>query len=681
MPDSPSRLGRYELIAEIGRGGMADVKLAMQHGPTGFEKLVVLKILHDDLANDPVTVEMMRDEAKLSALVKHPNVVDVFELGESDGHTFIAMEYLEGESLLSLLDKGVSGKRLDPLSMARIAADVAEGLDAAHTLKSPEGRPLTVVHHDISLGNIFVLYSGHVKLLDFGVAKVARRASSKNLATALAADAKVFVGKLAYMAPEKLDERPGDKRSDLWSLGCVLWESLTSKRLFKGANDIEIVREVRYVNVPPPSTLIAEVPKELDAIVLKCLQRDPIRRYQTAKELAVALEAVLTANSYPAKNYKIGTYMMQTFADRIAARERLLRAVAGPHRPSAELLGAAFSGGDASRDSLPVLDSLDPIAELISGANQVVLPEGSTGADAAIAVPGAAASHLAGIVDTTNVLSTTSSVMEIFGAPPPQSAAVAVPVNEPEPAAQNPFEEDEVAETIYDVVPANAEASRSLRYEADPSWNRSKQGEKLKELQRKAQAMRENPGGRRKVIPFAIGGGVVLLLVMIVAIKSCGGGNTAAPVAKPAPVVIDAAVAMIAIDAPPAVVAVVVPDAAEPVAPEEIEMPLDEAAVKPPDKPKHDDKPRPKPAKSAPQYYAEGLVAWKKNDRKAAYALFTEGRRASSTYANNWYGLGLVHDKAGRKKEARTAYERYLKLAPNAPNGAKLRDHIKKNLM
>src|SRR5687767_3854891 len=154
---------------------MAEVKLAMQRGPAGFEKLVVLKVLHEELAKDKAVVDMLLDEAKYSALIKHPNVVDTYELGEVDGQYFIAMEYLEGEPLLSVLDKGASdpAKKLDALSMARIIADTAEGLDAAHTLKSRDGKPLNFVHHDISLGNIFVLYSGQVKLLDFGVAKVA----------------------------------------------------------------------------------------------------------------------------------------------------------------------------------------------------------------------------------------------------------------------------------------------------------------------------------------------------------------------------------------------------------------------------------------------------------------------------------------------------------------------------
>jgi serine/threonine protein kinase len=651
-------LGRFELIAEIGRGGMADVTLALQREP---KKLVVIKRVHEELAADRALVDMLLAEAKLSAQIKHPNVVEVFEHGEADGRSFIAMEYLEGEPLLGVLDKGFAGPKLDPLSMARIVADTAKGLEAAHALKSPEGKPLGIVHHDISLGNIFVLYSGNVKLLDFGVAKVSRKSATKS------AD-QVF-GKLAYMAPEKLVDRdgrtlPGDRRSDIWSLGCVLWEALTFKRLFKGANAVELIREVRYVQVPPPSTVNKDSPPELDAIALKALQRDPKHRYQSAQEMTDAIEAVLSAKGYSPKNFKIAAYMMKEFEDVIAARERLIREVTGPNRPSAAVIDAAFGEDKRERrtSSLPPSVHFD-FEALVAASGPIVLPEGSTGAD--VAQPSGEASAAMVPVAVTE----SSGLLEVPGAPPPASAAVMVD-------DQNPFEVDDVAETVYDVVPANAEASRALRYEADPSWNRGKHGEGIKELQRRAQEARDNPNriDWKRYAPFAAGGAILLVMIVVLA-KSCGGEKKKppAPVAKPAvetPVVVDAAIAM----TPDAAI-----DAAE--VPEEIEMPADEVPEKPAVADKPPEKDRPKPSKSAQALYAQGLAAWKKKDMKSAYALFTEGRRANSKYANNWYGLGLVHEKAGRKRDARTAYERYLSLQPKAPNAAKLRDHIKKNLM
>src|SRR5258706_14605802 len=198
----PHRLGRYELITRIGQGGRADVQLALQRGPAGFEKLVVVKLVHDSLATQKAFGDMLLDEARVAALVKHPNVVDIYDLGVADGRYFIAMEYLEGEPLLAVLRAGREGQRLDVLSTARVIADTAEGLDAAHELRSMAGDPIGLVHHDVSLGNIVVLYSGQVKLVDFGVAKATQSAVAHTK----------LGGKFRYMAPAKLRGGTGHRR-------------------------------------------------------------------------------------------------------------------------------------------------------------------------------------------------------------------------------------------------------------------------------------------------------------------------------------------------------------------------------------------------------------------------------------------------------------------------------------
>src|SRR5512139_2323615 len=271
-----SKLGRYELITRIGQGGMAEVQLAVQRGPAGFEKLVVVKLIHEKLAKEKTFVDMLLDEARVAALVKHPNVVDIYDLGQVDGRYFIAMEYLEGEPLLALLRAGREGNRLDALSTARLIADTAEGLDAAHELRSLGGEPLGLVHHDVSLGNIVVLYNGQVKLVDFGVAR----------ATQVAGPSGKVHGKIGYMAPEKLRGHPGDRRSDVWSLGVVLWEALTLRRLFRGNDERETMQMVLDYPVPLPSQICPDVPADADPIVMRALERDPDRRYATAKELS-----------------------------------------------------------------------------------------------------------------------------------------------------------------------------------------------------------------------------------------------------------------------------------------------------------------------------------------------------------------------------------------------------------
>ncbi|HWU88587.1 MAG TPA: protein kinase, partial [Kofleriaceae bacterium] len=327
-----SKLGRYELITRIGEGGMAEVQLALQRGPAGFEKLVVVKLVHENLASQKDFVDMLLDEARVAALLKHPNVVDIYDLGQADGRFFIAMEYLEGEPLLAVLRAGREGKRLDILSTARLIADTAEGLDAAHELRSMGGDPIGLVHHDVSLGNIVVLYNGQVKLVDFGVAKATQSVSQQRRVQ----------GKFSYMAPEKLRGAPGDRRSDLWSLGVVLWEALTLKRLFKGASERDTMRQVLESELPAPSKVNGEVATELDPIVMRALQRDPEQRYATAKEMATDLEEVLRTQGYGGKNDKIAKYMQATFASHIEARKRLLQEVSSKGRASADVLEAAF---------------------------------------------------------------------------------------------------------------------------------------------------------------------------------------------------------------------------------------------------------------------------------------------------------------------------------------------------
>ncbi|MBA3453728.1 MAG: serine/threonine protein kinase, partial [Deltaproteobacteria bacterium] len=339
----PSRLGRYELITQIGQGGMAEVQLAIQRGPAGFEKLVVVKLVHANLATQKAFVDMLLDEARMAALVKHPNVVDIYDLGEAEGRYFIAMEYLEGEPLLAVLRAGREGKRLDPLSTGRLISDTAEGLEAAHDLRTMAGEPIELVHHDVSLGNIVVLYNGQVKLVDFGVAKATTAAGPR---------AKVQ-GKFSYMAPEKLQGDAGDRRSDIWSLGCVLWESLTLRRLFKGGNDADTMKQVLETRIPKPSTVNADVPQEFDAIVMKALERSPDKRYSTAKAMARDIEEVLREYRYGGRNDVIAKYMQATFESHITARKKLLQEVSSKGRASKDILEAAFNE--------PVLASGSPV--------------------------------------------------------------------------------------------------------------------------------------------------------------------------------------------------------------------------------------------------------------------------------------------------------------------------------
>lgn len=311
-------LGNYEILQSIGSGGMAEVFLARHAGPMGFEKILVLKCIHPHLANQKNFVDMFLDEARLAARINDPRVVQIHELGEANGTYFMAMEYLAGESLSTVLKASIRGGPSLPSHLAaRIVADAAAGLHTAHELRDTKGRPLEVVHRDVSHGNIVVLYSGAVKLLDFGVAK-----ARDSLQTTSAGERK---GKYGYMSPEQVRGEAIDRRSDVFSLGVVLWEALTKQRLFAADSELETVRRVIDGVVPAASSLARDVPPELDAIVAKALAKDRTKRYQTSEDLSQALEGWLRATGAAATMTDVANFMKSAFAERIEQRSKLLR--------------------------------------------------------------------------------------------------------------------------------------------------------------------------------------------------------------------------------------------------------------------------------------------------------------------------------------------------------------------
>jgi serine/threonine-protein kinase len=282
------RLGRYLLCYELASGGMATVYLARVEGPAGFEKLVALKVIHPHLVNEPGFIEMFLDEARIVAQIAHPNVCSVFDFGEADETYYIAMEYLVGETTSRLMR--MVAKKADlrsTLVMAKIAADACEGLHAAHELRGADGRALSVVHRDVTPQNLFVGYDGAVRVVDFGVASAVGRVHQTT--------AGALKGKYAYMAPEQVLQKTIDRRADVWSLGVCLWEMLALRRLFRRGNEYETLQAVTQDAIPPPSVLRADVPMALDAVVLRALERDPDKRYPTAREFGRALNGAIAS--------------------------------------------------------------------------------------------------------------------------------------------------------------------------------------------------------------------------------------------------------------------------------------------------------------------------------------------------------------------------------------------------
>ena len=321
------RLGRYELIARIADGGMAEVYLARQLGPMNFQKVVVVKKIHPNLARQKEFIGMLLDEARISALIKHPRVVDIYDLGVSKGIYFIAMEFLSGQPLSNVVARGRAKNALDVYSTARIIADAAEGLHAAHNLKTLSGRALELVHRDVSPSNIIVLYDGNVKLVDFGVAKARGRITET--------DANQIKGKVGYVSPEQIMESPADRRSDVFALGVVMWEALALRRLFDAESEAGKLKQILDGVPLPPSAHRPEVPYELDKICLRALAVKPDDRWQSAGELQSAIESFLRDANYRREAAAVARYMTETFVAERQREEELLRQVADADRAGA----------------------------------------------------------------------------------------------------------------------------------------------------------------------------------------------------------------------------------------------------------------------------------------------------------------------------------------------------------
>ena len=282
-PDAMARSPtKRRLLLELGRGGMGTVYLAATSGPGGFQKLSVVKRLTPDLACDPDFLKMFLDEARLAARLNHPNIVQTLEVGADERGHFIEMEYMEGQSLQTLVRGAAKSHALTTPLAIWILAQTLAGLHHAHELTAYDGTALHVVHRDVSPHNVFVTYDGAVKLLDFGIAKAAD--SSSRTATG------VFKGKLHYMAPEQVLLRPVDRRADVFAVGVILWQLLTGERLWGGLADHEVVEKLADGCIPSPRSLAPEVPEDLDAICMRALAATPDERYATAADFEAALE-------------------------------------------------------------------------------------------------------------------------------------------------------------------------------------------------------------------------------------------------------------------------------------------------------------------------------------------------------------------------------------------------------
>ena len=312
------RFGKYTLVAKLAQGGMAEIFLARLGGVAGFEKLVCIKRILPELAQDTQFVQMFLDEARVVARISHPNVCQVFELGEIEGQYYIAMEYLEGVPLSAFRRPENYSIAPDPQLVVGVLVQACEGLHHAHQLKGPGGGVVGLVHRDVSPANLFVTKDGVVKVLDFGIAKI-QDASSKTSTGAVK-------GTYAYMPPEQLRGEKLDRRVDVFALGAVTWEILARRHLFRRETDYLTFQAVVHDPIPDVCTFRPDVSPELSAVVTKALARHPEQRYDSARAFGDGLRMAIANLGGPLSPSAIGEEVMRAFARRVEEQHAMLEA-------------------------------------------------------------------------------------------------------------------------------------------------------------------------------------------------------------------------------------------------------------------------------------------------------------------------------------------------------------------
>lgn len=320
----------YLLVRRLAMGGVADIFLARQSGTAGFEKDIVIKRLRPELRSNARVVKMFLEEARIGALLNHPNIVHVYDVDAADGAPYIAMEYILGGELGALCRRGLAQKSFLPFPHAvELMRQAAAGLGYLHAKRGAEGQPLGLVHRDVSPSNMLVTEDGFLKLIDFGIAK-SRRTDAEG--------ERMLPGRLSYMAPEQVARRPVDPRADIFSLGVVLYELTLGRRLFKGPAH-EVAKRIAAVEVEPPTFVRRDYPAALEQIVMKALAKDPEQRYQSAYDLADDLEELLHTAKLASGPVRIARYL-----------DELGHAEGRTRRP--ELLGRAGSESGAEQAEL-----------------------------------------------------------------------------------------------------------------------------------------------------------------------------------------------------------------------------------------------------------------------------------------------------------------------------------------
>jgi serine/threonine protein kinase len=346
----PVPFGKYYLLERINVGGMAEVFKAKTFGVEGFERLLAVKRILPNIAEDEEFITMFIDEAKIAVQLQHANIAQIFDLGKVEESYFIAMEYVNGRDVRSIFDRMRSRGESLPIALAcHVMMQVCEGLDYAHNKRDGQGRELHLIHRDISPQNVLIGYDGEVKLIDFGIAKAAGKASTTQ--------AGILKGKFGYMSPEQVRGLPIDKRSDIFAVGIVLYELLTGERLFVGETDFSTLEKVRNVEIVPPSSYNKKIPQELERLMMKALARDPEDRYSNAIDLHDDLQSFLYSIGEFYSRKDLAGWMKKTFAAEIEednAHIEQYRHIAAPVAAPGEVSRrAAVAGSNPRAGAVP----------------------------------------------------------------------------------------------------------------------------------------------------------------------------------------------------------------------------------------------------------------------------------------------------------------------------------------
>jgi len=422
---SGTAIGKYEVLRKLATGGMAEIYLARVRGTAGFEKIVVLKRILPHYAEDPSFVQMFLDEARLAATLQHPNIADVYDVGQMNGSYFFTMEFIHGEDARTV--RIAARKRSMPIPRPIALAIVhgtAAALAYAHDKMGPDG-PLGLVHRDVSSSNVLISFDGAVKLVDFGIARATTRQHKTQTGT--------LKGKIPYMSPEQCQNRPLDRRSDIFSLGVVLYELTAGRRPFRGESDFEILDQIINKGAVKPSTFDPDYPPELERIVMKLLERQRDSRYQSCQELVGDLEAFMGSAGAWVSAMTLGKYMRELFSDKVNKWEQALAdgSSLGDHVASTITSDSARASMRVTPPSIAVPPEPSISIEVTPGQIPAEMPTAPTrsrailiaGIGAALTVIGVIAFVTLGGKDSKPSAAPTPSPAEAAATPPPPAVA------------------------------------------------------------------------------------------------------------------------------------------------------------------------------------------------------------------------------------------------------------------